>query len=524
MRRIAPLSLAVTLALASVCAPAQESRLPDIGSSAGELLTPAQQSQYGGMMLAQLRHFDLVLEDPLIDSWLDTLGSRLAASSDQPRQPFTFFMLRERQINAFATLGGYVGVNTGLVLAAQREDEVASVLAHEIAHVTQEHVLRAVERAQKDQLPLLLAMLGAIIVAQQAGGNSSDDATQAAIVSAMGLAQQRQLDYSRANETEADRIGLQSLARSGYDPQAMADFFTTLQARSRSNAANWYGETPDWLMTHPVTTLRISEARERAARLPQTKSAFDSNPASSNPLLPGGMKVSGALGAGGTGRFAFARERMRVYSADTPAAAVNEYLKLQGSTKLDDAQRYGLAVARIRANQPAAAAADLGELLQRAPGDQWLTLALAEAEAHAGKTASADQRLDALLRQTPNNRPVALTYAQLLAERNTRESGKRAQEILRPLLGTSGEDPVFQRVFGRASEIAGDPVRAGEAYAEAAYLGGRPEQALVQLNTLKKRSDLDYYARARIEARIAAITPSVLELRRQGVHDEDLKR
>ena len=94
------------------------------------------------MMLAQLRHYDYMLEDPLIDSWLDTLGTRLAANSDRPRQPFTFFMLRERQINAFATLGGYVGMNSGLVLAAEREDEVAGVLSHEIAHVTQQHVLR----------------------------------------------------------------------------------------------------------------------------------------------------------------------------------------------------------------------------------------------------------------------------------------------------------------------------------------------------------------------------------------------
>jgi predicted Zn-dependent protease len=92
------------------------------------------------------------------------------------------------------------------------------------------------------------------------------------------------------------------------------------------------------------------------------------------------------------------------------------------------------------------------------------------------------------------------------------------------LLGRSAEDPEFQQVFARACEIAGEPIRAGEAYAEAAYLNGRPEQALVQLNTLKKRDDLDYYARARIESRIAAITPTVLELRRQGIRDEDLRR
>ena len=124
----------------------------------------------------------------------------------------------------------------------------------------------------------------------------------------------------------------------------------------------------------------------------------------------------------------------------------------------------------------------------------------------------------------PGSRAVALTYAATLNERNTPEAGQRAQLLLRPLLGSAGDDPLFQRTFARTSEIAGDPVRAGEAYAEAAFLNGRAEQALVQLNTLKKRDDLDYYARARIDARIAAITPVVLELRRQGIRDPDLDR
>lgn len=548
MRRIALLTAALTLAVASVCSPAQESNLPDIGSSAGELLSPRQQEEYGAMMLAQLRHYDYLLEDPLIDSWLDTLGTRLAAHSDRPRQPFTFFMLRERQINAFATLGGYIGVNSGLILAADREDEVAGVLSHEIAHVTQQHVLRGAERAQRDQLPILLAMLGAIVAAQAAGGNSSDDAAQAAMAGAMGLMQQRQINYTRSNESEADRLGIQTLARTGYDPEAMADFFATMQARSRSNGANYWGESPDWLMTHPVTITRITEAKDRAARIrrengtsevcvrdPQgpDECAKESAPrpqlpsdGTINPLLPPNLTagLAPAISDVGTGRFDYARERLRVLSANTPADAIREYERMGDGGKQTDSQRYGLAFARMRANQPAAAAAEFEKLLQRHPGDQWLTLALAEAEGRSGKTASADARFESLLRQTPHNRAVVLTYADVLAERNTVEAGKRAQAILRPLMAGAGQDAVFQRVFARACEIAGDPVRAGEAYAEAAYLNGRPEQALVQLNTLKRRSDLDYYARARIEARIAAITPTVLELKRQGIRDEDLRR
>lgn len=524
MRRIALLSAALVFALGTLCASAQESRLPDIGSSAGELLTPRKQEEYGSMMLAQLRHYDYTLEDPLISSWLDTLGSRLTANSDKPQQPFTFFMLRERQINAFATLGGYIGVNTGLVLAADREDEVAAVLSHEIAHVTQQHVLRGVERAQRDSIPILLAMLGAVVAAQAAGGNSSDDAIQAAVIGAQGLMYQRQIDYTRSNESEADRIGIQTLARSQYDTAAMADFFGTLNSRSRANRAGYYGETPSYLMTHPVTTTRMAEAKDLAAKLARAPARFNADIASDNPLLPGGFKPTSATLSGGTGRFDHARERMRVLSADSPSDAIREYERLAKAKPLTDAQRYGQAVARLRANQGAAAATTLSELLDKHPGDLWLTLALGEAEARAGKAESADARFEAILRAMPQNRPAALTYARVLAERNTPAAGKRAQAILRPLLGQSAEDPEFQQVFGRASEIAGDPVRAGEAYAEAAYLNGRAEAALVQLNTLKRRPDLDYYARARIDARIAAITPTVLELKRQGIEDEDLKR
>ena len=155
--------LAFALATCIAAAAAQEHSLPDIGSSAANVLSPAKQAEYGAMVLAQLRHEGYVLDDPLLDAWLNDAGQRLAAASNKPQQPFTFFLLRERQINAFATLGGYVAVNAGLVLAADREDEVAGVLAHEISHVTQQHVLRGAEKAQRESLPILLATLGAIV-------------------------------------------------------------------------------------------------------------------------------------------------------------------------------------------------------------------------------------------------------------------------------------------------------------------------------------------------------------------------
>jgi predicted Zn-dependent protease len=518
--------LLVTVVLGMPAAAQDASRLPDIGSSAAAVLSPAQQREYGAMTLSQLRNYGYTLEDPLLQAWLQDIGRRLGPASDDPKQAYTLFMLRDRQINAFATLGGYIGVNAGLVLAAKREDEVAAVLAHEIAHVTQKHVLRAGVQAQRDRIPILLAMLGAIAVAQGSSSNSSGDAAMAAVVSAQGLMAQRQIDYTRGNEAEADRIGIRTLARAGYDPAAMAAFFERLQASVRENQGR--ESAPDYLQTHPVTTSRISEARDRARQIAAEQPRFAPSATdagmSGNPLLPASLQIGSLASVGAGTGFAWAKERLRVLSADTPSAALREYAQLARTGTLDDPQRYGQALARMLDGRAAQAADDLQGLLDAHPGDTWLSLALAQAEARAGRTAAADARFDALLARMPRNRAVGLTYATVLNERGGRDAGQRAQEILRPLLSSAADDPVFQQAFGRASEMAGDPVRAGEAYAEAAYLNGRAEQALVQLDILRKRDDVDYYARARIDARIAAITPVVLELRRQGIRDEDLGR
>lgn len=536
---------ALTLAVAAPLASSQDSRLPDIGSSAGELLTPARQAEYGGMLLRELRNYGYLLEDPLITDWLQTMGNQLAADSDNPQQPFTFFMMKDRQINAFATLGGYIGMNAGLVLTAEREDEVAAVLSHEIAHVTQQHVLRGAERAQRDQIPILLGMLGAIVLAQAAGGSSSGDASQAAIASAMGLMQQRQIDYTRSNESEADRVGIRTLDRAGYDVDAMAGFFARMAQATRSNRGSERDRTPDYLMTHPVTTTRISEAQQRAEQLrkddiplvttvPGGKRVETYNPntivlpdkLSGNPLLPVAVTISSqSFSRGGTGQFDWARERLRVLSAPTPVAAIREYETIRrDSGKLTDAQAYGLAVAHLQGGNLQAANTELSALLDKHSDNLWVQLAMGEAESRSGKAAAANQRFSNLLKQMPNNRAVALTFAKVLNEQGGREAGQRAQAVLRPLLGRSAEDPTFQQQFGRANELAGDTARAAEAYAEAAFLNGRPEQALIQLQTLKRRDDLDYYARARVDARVAVITPQVLELRRQGIRDPDVDR
>jgi predicted Zn-dependent protease len=222
--------------------------------------------------------------------------------------------------------------------------------------------------------------------------------------------------------------------------------------------------------------------------------------------------------------FAWARERLRVLSAQTPAEALKEAHVLinQAGARATDPQRYGLALANMKAGYPAAAEAQLQTLARANPGQLWIGLALAE-NAHVARDENlARKRYEELLSQHPQDRAVSLGFAEVLNSIGNIDSGRRAQEVLRPLLAQNIEDPLFQRSYARASELAGDLPRAGEAYAEAAYLNGRAEDALNQLNALLKRGDLTYIQRSRIEARIAAITPEVLEMQRRKIRPQDL--
>ena len=243
-RRLLPTVLAFGLALAMGLATAQDSRLPDIGSSAGNVLSPAKQAEYGAMVLAQLRHEGYILEDPLLDGWLRDVGQRLAGASDRPQQSFTFFLLRDRQINAFATLGGYIGMNAGLILSAEREDEMAGVLAHEIAHVELRHSLRQIVRSAG-----LRVVVAALFGDYAALGGWA--------------AQLGELKFSRDAEREADRHGLQRLAEAHIAPRGLLDFFRTLARQDGSEK-----HLPALLSTHPASAERSAWLEAAIAAAP----------------------------------------------------------------------------------------------------------------------------------------------------------------------------------------------------------------------------------------------------------------
>ena len=252
------------LCLAAVAARADDDiKLPDMGSPADAILSKSEESRFGRAIMSQIRLSGQVVEDPLMTEYVNEIGHRIAAQTNDGDHSFEFFIIEDPRINAFALPGGYIGVHTGLLEATRNEDELAGVLAHEVAHVTQRHIARSIHANQRQSLLTTALMLGAL-VAGVAGGDA--DVAQAGMAVAQGSAAQSQINFTRNNEYEADRIGIGALYDAGYDPQGMATFFEVM---SRLQPASPELRAPEFLRTHPVTTERISEARGRAQDYPR---------------------------------------------------------------------------------------------------------------------------------------------------------------------------------------------------------------------------------------------------------------
>ena len=533
-------------------------KLPDIGSSAGTVMSPQDQREYGASVLHELRSYGYVLDDALLDEYINALGYKLVSNSDRPDLPFTFFVVRDNEINAFAVPGGYIAANAGLIINMSREDELAAVLAHEISHITQQHLLRAFEDMKKMSLPTMLAMLGILI----ASSHRTDDAGTAAIMTGTSLMQQRQINFTRHDEAEADRVGIQTMARAGYDPMAMADTFSTLQRVMRVNGI----DVPEFLMDHPVDTSRIADAKARAQNLvcsnvqpvapahtqeaqgplnlnlPSPHAAQvhadDSEEtaiASSNAATmsvakhgePGTLPRVSVTACGmhtvaQETYFELMRERARVLVSDAPSKVRAYYAdNLARNAAFDTpANHYGYALAMTRSGEATQAVAELRKLVQREPASSVMKLALADALDQAGSKQESLAVYEQLNTDFPGNRAVTLSYADSLMARADKDSARHAQELLRPLVERYSADPELQNSYGHACELAGDRVRAAEAYAEAAYLNGHAEDALNQLRALSKLPDLTFYQRSRVDARITQLTPEVLALRKRGMREE----
>ncbi len=472
MRR--PLALLLSLALAF---PVPAATLPDLGDVGASDLSPAAERRIGEEIIAQIRWRDAAyLDDPEVEEYVNRLGRKLAAVSNNPGQAFDFFVVKDTTLNAFALPGGYIGVHTGLILAAESESELASVLGHEIAHVTQRHIAQMVGHQSQAGMVMLASLLVAVLAAR-----SNSQVSEAALAAGQAGALQSQLGYSRDFEREADRVGLQTLDAAGFDVRGMPGFFERLQRASRLYENN----APAYLRTHPLTSERISDMENRASAL-RYRQVPDSDD------------------------FRFVRAKLRA-QAGSPTDALRDMESRVAQTPSDFTVRYGLARAQLRANRLDDAEATLAQARKEAPPSPFIETLAAELRTARKDPAGAVTLLSAARKSFPASTSLryALIDAQIQAHRPA-DAAAGAREGIQ----ARGDDVRLWQLLSRANSELGKRTAQHRAQAEVYVLQGTLPAAIEQLELARKAGDGDFYELSAVDARLRDLKIRLTEERR----------
>ncbi|HSN45746.1 MAG TPA: M48 family metalloprotease [Casimicrobiaceae bacterium] len=456
----------------------QAPRLPDLGDESEAGVTPAQERKLGESVVAQIRASGGYLDDPEVNDYLNELGNRLV-SAGADRFDFEFFAVPDPSINAFALPGGFVGVNTGLVLLAQSESELASVLAHEITHVTQRHYTRSLAGQQRSLL-YSLAALAVAIAASRSGSSSAGQATSAAVASAQALAIQTQLNYTREHEYEADRIGYQRLVGAGFDPTSMATFMDRLQKSNRFADGN----APSYLRSHPITYERVAEAQARAygERYRQVGDSLD---------------------------FHLVRALLRSYTGtDREAVAYFRAALAEGKFNNPVATRYGLVAALLRAKDVAAAKQELATLEAEAPTHPMIDAMAGHVLMESGDLPAAIARFEQALAKYPNKMQLVYDYPDALAKAGRGADAARFVETqLARFPGNGPLHRVAAQVYGTMGRMTLHHRHQAEYFAWA----GNLRAAVLQMELAAKAGDGDFYQYSVVETRLRTLRRELAE-------------
>lgn len=424
--------------------------LPDLGDISQESISPQQERKIGEQSMFEIRSDKDYLDDAEINDYLNQIGYQLVSNSNEPGQEFEFFAINDNTINAFALPGGFIGVNTGLILMAQSESELASVLGHEIAHVTQHHIARMVAGQKIDSLTTIAALAVAILAAR-----SNPQASQAAMVGMQAGSIQRQLNFTRIHEQEADRIGLATLQKAGFDPHAMPVFFERLQKSTRLLDNNM----PSYLRTHPVTSDRIADVANRVQQIPYR-------------LVPDSLN------------FQLVRSKLRAMQTDSQET-IRFFQNAIGEQKHGNqtAQRYGLVTALLRAGQVIRARQEftpLQELVSQNPMIATL----------AGKVKRAEKNKTDILKfyytatqSFPQHRALSYDYVDLLQEANRHDDARR---ILDEQIIAYPNDVRLHDLQARTYMALGKRQEQHHALAHVYILRGNLHSAIEQLELAKE--------------------------------------
>jgi len=455
----------IFLLLCSVTLACYADGLPDLGDVSQEMITPAQERQIGEQSMYQIRADKSYLDDAEIADYLNQLGDLLVANCPEPAMEFEFFAINDSTINAFAMPGGFVGVNTGLILLADNESELASVLGHEISHVTQHHFARMISGQKYDSLAALATIAVAILAAR-----NNPQAATAAILGAEGGAIQRQLNFTRANEQEADRIGIATLQKSGFDTRAMPAFFERMQRSTRLLEGN----TPSYLRTHPVTAERIADVDNRIQQMP-----FH--------LVPDSLN--------------FQLVRAKIYATlKPPSEAVAFFRSALGDLKFGNpvANRYGLTLALLRNKQPTLAAQEFVTLQNQASSNAMITTLAGKLKRIEGQDKNLAGFYRTATQNFPQHRALVYDYAEILLESRSYQD---ALKLLNEQINLHGNDSRLYELQAKTFAALGRTQEEHHALAYNFILHGNLRGAIDQLE-LAKQTGTNYYELSTIETEL----------------------
>lgn len=461
--------------------PAAEINLPDIGSPADAVLSKSDENHLGRAIMRQIRASGELVEDPQVTEYINEIGHRIAAQANiEGNHEFSFFVVDNNVINAFALPGGFIGVHTGLLEATRNEDELAGVLAHEVAHVTQRHIARRIHANQRQSILSTAIMLGAILAGAAGGGG---DVMQGAIAVAQGTAAQQQINFTRSNEYEADRVGISALAAAGFDPQGMGSFFEVMSRGTTPIEQR----LPEFLRTHPVSSARIAEARGRARSYQPVHTTDSVN-------------------------YGIARARLVVASQDTPEDAV-AYFERERYEYQSDEERYGRAVAYLRAGRNVEANRIFEELANKDPEIIAYHIGLADSQMALEAVAEAMETFAKGQELFPRNLPLTIHHAEALLQI---DQADLAHEMLLDLLNNTPPTPEQVRLIAKAAIEAGEIAEAHYYMAEYRLMIGDLVGGVNFLQQALQVPALEEIQRIRFEARIDFI--------REFMSEEQLQR
>ena len=483
MQRILAVILAITLGSSHA---ASEIDVPYIGEPADRSLSPLEEQRLGSEVMRQLLTHQYVLEDPQVEDYIAGLGHTLLKHTNDQQIGFRFFAVSDAAINAFAMPGGYIGINAGLLMASDSESELAGVMAHEIAHVTQRHIARSMDDTRGWDIASTALLLAALIA-----GAHDPELAQAALGIGMSAAIQKQINFTRANELEADRLGIKTLSAAGFDPQGMASFFHRLSQKSQL-----YGEgVPEILRTHPVNTTRISEAQARAASLPSE-------------------------GHDSSLQYTLMKARARVLMTELSSDAVR-YFQATSEADPSPANRYGLALALRRARAFEQSEALLQDLLKQRPDEVTYKIALGELELYRGDYPAAIKQLRAARKSHQKNRTVLLMLADALI-RDAQPQQAR-QLLLETALINRGDSEAF-RLLALAAREMDQPAEAHFQMSAFSHSRGDYVDAIRQLRNGLRVSELDEHDRKRLQGRLNEYLAQLPESERKRAESEARRR